>query len=144
MSWSGAAARLIRYWRIVPPMLADKVGGDPVQPRRGAGVAEVVLVPLAERGQERLGDQVVGDLPANAPGEIPMNVRGVAIEHHGEPLRLLPGTLDDRRIVRPGERVIPGPSHKRPDSCSCPFGCAGGYTRYNQVRRNGFTADPHP
>jgi hypothetical protein len=34
----------------------------------GIGVPEVVPVPLSERGQEGLGEQVVGDLAASAPG----------------------------------------------------------------------------
>jgi len=49
---------------LVPAVLADQVGGDPVQPRPGIWVAEVIPVPLGERGQERLGDQVIVDLAA--------------------------------------------------------------------------------
>ncbi len=45
-------------------MLADQVGGDPIQPGPGIRVAEVIPVPLGESGQERLGDQVIGDLAA--------------------------------------------------------------------------------
>ncbi len=93
----------------VPAMLADQVGGDPVQPGPGIRVAEVIPVPLGESGQERLGDQVIGNLAAGTPGQVAVNVRGVPVEQNREPLRLPPGTLNDRGIIRGGGS--PAPPH---------------------------------
>jgi len=67
---------------LVPAMLADQVGGDPVQPGPGIGVAEVIPVPLGESGQERLGDQVIGNLAASTPGKVAVNVRGVPVKQN--------------------------------------------------------------
>ena len=94
---------------LVPAMLTDQVGSDPIQPGPGIGVAEVIPVPLGESGQERLGDQVIGNLAASTPGDVAVNVRGVPVEQDREPLRLPPGTLNDRGIIRGGGS--PAPSH---------------------------------
>ena len=93
-------------------MLADQVGGDPVQPGPGIRVAEVIPVPLGESGQERLGDQVIGNLAASTPGQVAVNVRGVPVKQNREALRLPPGTLDDGSIIRNGGS--PAPRHARP------------------------------
>ena len=71
---------------LIPAMLADQVGGDPIQPGPCIGLAEVVPVPLSERGQERLGDQVIGGLAVSTPGQVAVNVRGVPVKQHHEPL----------------------------------------------------------
>ena len=63
---------------------------------------EVIPVPLSESGQECLGDQVVGNLAASTPGKVAVDVRGVPVKQNREPLRLLPGTLNDRGIIGGG------------------------------------------
>jgi hypothetical protein len=65
-------------------------------------VAEVVAVPLSESGQERLGDQIIGNLVASAAGEVAVNVRSVPVKQNRELLWLPPGPLNDRSIIRDG------------------------------------------
>jgi hypothetical protein len=74
-------------------------------------MAEVIPVPLGERGQERLGDQIIGNLTAGTPGKVAVNMRGVPVKQNREPFRLPPGTLNDRSIIRGGG---PAPPHARP------------------------------
>src|SRR6266851_6413064 len=109
---------------LVPSVLADEVGGDPVEPRPGIGEAEVVALALAEGGEEGLRHEVVGDLPAGAPGEVTVDVRGVPVEQLGEELGLVPGALDDRCVVRGRKGGVPGPLHTQPCLIYRPFsGC---------------------
>jgi hypothetical protein len=93
-------------------MLADQIGGDPVQPGPGIGVAEVIPVPLGESGQECLGDQVIGHLAVGTPAQVAVDVRGVPVKQDREPLRIPPGTLNDRGIIGGGR--FPAPPHLRP------------------------------
>lgn len=86
--------------RFVPPELPDLVGGDPVQPRPGVGVAGVVRAAFTERCQEGLGYQVVGGFAPDAPSRIPLDERGVPFEEDGELLRFAPRALDDLRVSR--------------------------------------------
>jgi hypothetical protein len=96
---------------LVPVVLADQVGGNPIQPGPGIGVSEVIPVPFGEGGQEGLGEQVVGGLAASAPGKVAVDDRRVPVEQDREPLRLPPGTRDDRSIIH--DRGFPGPPHAR-------------------------------
>src|SRR5580658_8982629 len=80
-------------------------------------MAQVVAVPLGERGQERLGDEVIGSLAVGAPSKVAVDVRGVPVEQDREPLRLLPGTLNDRSIIGGG----PPPLHPPPAFMSLSF-----------------------
>jgi hypothetical protein len=131
-------------------MLADQVGGDPVQPGPGIGVAEVIPVPLGESRQERLGDQVISNLAASTPGQVPVNVRGMPVEQDCEPLRLQPGTLNDRSIIGGGSAAPPHPppsfmpiSFRVPQAKHLihgdPSGSSGGYICYPQLAPNMFT-----
>src|ERR1022692_4468831 len=112
-SRSGATGRTVPVLAgLVPAMLADQVGGDPIQPGPGIGVTEVIPVPLGESGQARLGDQVIGNLRASTPGKVAVNVGRVPVKQDREPLRLPPGTLNDRGVIRGGGSLEP--PHARP------------------------------
>ncbi|MDP9869213.1 hypothetical protein J2S55_008479 [Streptosporangium brasiliense] len=47
-------------------MPTDEVGRDAVQPGEGLRTGDVVVAALPERGEERLGDDVVGRIPGMA------------------------------------------------------------------------------
>jgi hypothetical protein len=79
---------------LVAAMLGDQTGGDPVEPRTGVPLIRPVGVAAAERGQERLGDQVVGRLIAETPGQVAVDVRGMSIEQRREVL------AEQRGVVR--------------------------------------------
>src|SRR5215472_7814728 len=61
----------------VPP---DQVGCDAEQPRAGVGLPRVVAIPAPERGQERLGNDVVGYVRAEAAGDVTVDRRSVPVE----------------------------------------------------------------
>jgi hypothetical protein len=79
--------------------LADEVGGDAVEPRPGVRIRRVVAGAFAERDQERFRHQVVGDLGAEPPGEVALDMRRVAVEDGREPLGVVEGRGDDLRVV---------------------------------------------
>src|SRR5215472_9529552 len=68
----------------VPP---DQVGCDAEQPRAGVGLPRVVTIPPPERGQERLGNDVVGYVRAEAAGDVTVDRRSVPVEYRPEPFR---------------------------------------------------------
>src|SRR6185437_3332718 len=84
---------------LLAAVLADEVGGDPVQPRAGVAVGGEVPAALGERGQEGLGDEVIGHFAADPAGDVAVDAGGVPVKQQGEPLGLVPGALDDRGVV---------------------------------------------
>jgi hypothetical protein len=60
----------------------------------------VEAVPLAERGEEGPGRDVVGSVNAEPPGSVGVDVGEVRLEYHVEPLGLLLGRLDRRSDAR--------------------------------------------
>jgi len=109
---------------LVPAMLADQVGGDPVQPGPGIRVAEVIPVPLGERGQERLGDQIIGNLTAGTPGKVAV-ICGACLSNRtanrsGSRQELSMTAASSAAAAR--RRLM-----RDLDSCPCPSGCSRGY-----------------
>lgn len=66
-------------------------------PRVQAGL--VVGVPPAEGQHEGLRHDVIGRVGADAAHHVVLDVRRVPAEQHGEVLGLMPGKLNDGRVV---------------------------------------------
>lgn len=79
-------------------LFTDHVGGYPEQPRTGVSAAEVVALPAAERGQERVRHDVVRGRGAKAPGGIAMDRSCMPVIELGKRLGLTPGQPDRSRI----------------------------------------------
>ncbi|WP_378789377.1 hypothetical protein ACFMQL_36635 [Nonomuraea fastidiosa] len=58
-------------------------------------MADVVRAAPAERDQERLPDEVLGEFGAEAEGDVPVQRPGVPVEQDGELLRIIQGIRDD-------------------------------------------------
>ena len=84
---------------LVPPVAAEQVGRDPVQPRQRVRAGRVVAGPLPEGQQERLRDDVVGRVRAQPPHHVTLDPRLVPLEQHLELLRLGQREPDDRGVV---------------------------------------------
>ena len=72
-----------------PAMMAHEVRGDAEQPRTSVASSQVVAVPQAERGRERLGGEIVGDIGSDAAREVAMDGVEVAVEDGHERERLV-------------------------------------------------------
>jgi hypothetical protein len=91
-------------------MAADEVGGDAVQPGSRVRAGLVVGVPLPEGKQECLRHDVIGRVLAEAVHHVALDVRCVPAEQHGEVLGLMPGELNDGRVVHARARFSLGPA----------------------------------
>ncbi len=81
--------RVTRYPRVelqqlllVPPVPAQDVGGDAVQPGPQRPALRLVCGPPPVRCREHLGRQVLGQGLAHAPGDEPVH-RGEVLQEHG-------------------------------------------------------------
>ncbi len=83
----------------LPALLADEVRGDPVQPGPGTGPRGVVAGTHPERGQERVGRDVVRRVVAEAPGRVPVDVGCVPVVEPGKQLRMFQGLRDDVAVA---------------------------------------------
>jgi hypothetical protein len=70
-------------------VLADHLGGDPVQPWPGVSAAGVVAAAIAERGKKHVGHNVGRDLLAKPPRDIPVDLVRVPVKDHGEQFRVI-------------------------------------------------------
>ncbi|WP_433539494.1 hypothetical protein ACQP10_20380 [Streptosporangium sandarakinum] len=71
------------------PLPGDEVGRDAVQPRPGRRLRVIVGGATAEGGQERLRHDIVGNLHAQPPRDIPVDLLDIPVEHAGELLRIV-------------------------------------------------------
>ena len=69
---------------LLPHIPPQQVGGDPVQPRPHSSPSRVVGVPLLQRHQERLRDQVVRGLVTDPTSQVAMQRPSVLIEEPPE------------------------------------------------------------
>jgi hypothetical protein len=79
---------------------AQQVGEDAEQPRPRARRGDVVPVPPGECHQERLGDQVLGQIPADPAGAVVVQGRAVPVEQLAEQFG---GTGDEVGIRADGQ-----------------------------------------
>jgi hypothetical protein len=93
-------------------VLADLADGDAVQPRPGVGARDVIVSAAAERGEERLGGHVLGDLAADTGTGVAQDRVRVPVEDRSEAAGISQRLLDERRIADlPGWRLRGGPFH---------------------------------
>ncbi|GAA4615776.1 hypothetical protein GCM10023195_69800 [Actinoallomurus liliacearum] len=69
------------------------------QPGAYGAPLRVEAVAFAERGQERLSGDVVGDVTAEASRHIPVDLREVPVIDHFELIGLMPRPLDHHGVV---------------------------------------------
>jgi hypothetical protein len=90
--------------RPVPPHLGSRVpvqqvGGDAVQPRQRAGLAEVEAPPPIERDKHGLTGEIVGELAADPASQEPVHGHRVPVEDDREGIRVRPGLFDDSGVT---------------------------------------------
>jgi hypothetical protein len=69
-------------------MLTDHGRCDAVEPRPGVRAAQVIAFPPPEGGEERLRHQVIGQIPAEPPRDVPMHHLVVPVVEKRESLGL--------------------------------------------------------
>jgi hypothetical protein len=75
-------------------MARDEVRGDPVQPRAGAGIRDVVAPPPVEGDEERLRRDVLREARPEPSRDVPVDLGVVAIEE----LRVRSGSRRERSM----------------------------------------------
>src|SRR5690606_8401972 len=91
----------------------DELGQDAEQPRPRVGIGQVVAAAPGEGDQERLADQVLGGLRAEAARDVPVEHAGVAVEELGERLGFGQRGADELRVRGPGGGLC---DHLRPSA----------------------------
>jgi hypothetical protein len=90
-------------------VLADEVGGDPVEPGPGVRPVEVEGPPPLERDAERLAEQLVAGVPPDPPHEEPEQDAGVPVVEGRELSRVVPRPGDDVGIGAGVHRLLCSP-----------------------------------
>lgn len=72
---------------------------------RALGSPGQVAIPLAERGQEGIGSDLVGGFGAQPPFRVPVHLGEVPVEDDREALRPGQRLGDDRGVVGPADDV---------------------------------------
>jgi hypothetical protein len=126
------AGRQLQRPDLLTAVPADQLGRDAVQPGPDTGPRAVVTGPDPEGRQKGLGGDVVGRVPAGAPGDVLVDGGRVPVEQHGEALGFVErrgdaatstssaGVASGCAVPLPGEErhsesdaVMDGPSDRR-------------------------------